>query len=80
MVGPKHHPVMTTRIDGCLQPRLPINHRVEVDVLLEHVPDIPDRTGFLAAVGGKLALMCDAGLDPAGEEGEGAAGVGEEDL
>ena len=78
MVRPEHHSLSRAHVDGGLQRRGSIAYGVEVDVFFEHVPDRalwPRRGGI-----SKGALVVNAGLDPAREEGEGAAGVGEEDL
>ena len=79
MVRPKHDSIMATRVDGRLQPRLAVDDSIEVDVRLQHVPDIALRTWLVAAVGDEVSLVCDAGLDAPREEGQRAARVGEQD-
>lgn len=80
MVGPKHDTIDAAGcFNGGLQARLAINDGVEVDVCMQNVPDGALGPLPVTAVGDELALVGDARLDPPGQEGQGATGVGQQE-
>lgn len=74
----KHEPVRPGSINSRLQPDVSVDDSVEVDVVLEHIPDITSVLDFPFLL--QMRIVRYAAFDPAGQERQGAAAVSDQNI
>ena len=74
----EHKSIRARGIDRCLEPDICVNHRVKVDISLQHIPDISPLLQLARIL--QVCIMSDAAFDPASEKRERATAVRNENV